>query len=263
MYKQTILCLMNDVTTFYNKKIYEKYNNLKNTKSHKRKDLGIKTNFPQLYESICFSRLTFLHTDYELHCDCATCLSDIEMNFDFDKKSNDLKEFRKHMMMKNVKKCKIKIKYYFCEKRIDTILNHIYKFALHNNTNIAILVPNEYQTVHKIINILVKYSNNLIKKISANTLSYSTINIHLVSPLHFTEGFCVNSSSIGLVLLNAFYYHMFLTHINYEELTSAIWKFKISNACLTIISDSNEIFDREHNILFEICDDLKIITSYQ
>lgn len=254
---------MNDITTFYNKKVYEKYNNLKNTKSHERTDLSVKTNFPQLCDTISFSNLTFLHTDHEIPCDCATCESEIEMNFDFDKTPNNINEFRQRVTMTNVKKCKIKNKYYCCKKRIDTILNYIYNFASNNNTHVVILVPNEGQTVCKISDIIIKNSNDLITKTNRNyKLRYLNTDIYLISMFHFMEGFCVNSSSIGLVILNAFYYHMFLTQLNYEELRSVIWKFKINNACLTMISDSNEIFDKEHNILFEICDDLKIITSY-
>lgn len=244
---------MNKITTFYRKKIYEKHNDLKTIGSHLRKDLSICTNFTQIYDDICNSQLNLIGHNYELRCDCDTCLSEIYMNLNVCDK-------RKRAHNQHILKCKIKNRHYNCKRRIDTILNYIYDFCSKNNCdNIVIIVPNQSDTVHKIINLILTHSKGLIVKNGPIQLHYQNTRIYLSSPLQFIEGFEINPAKVNLLLLNCFYYHMFVTSIYYEELLCLIWTFKSNNSKIVMISDPPEIFNKELNLFTQIFNDIKII----
>jgi hypothetical protein len=189
-------------------------------------------------------------------------MSEIDLNFDFNMKPSNLKERKKYAQMKTIMKCKIKNKYYNCKKRVETILNMIYNFASKDTRNIAIVVPNQHETIQKIINLIISQSNHKIIKMNRDNLKYLNTNIYLICPCHIEIGLDLAHMNIGLALLNGFYYHMFIRSLEYEELIFLIWNFKETKSMLVMVSDSNEIFDKEHGTLFKICDDLEICTSY-
>lgn len=249
---------MNEITLFYNKTIYEMYCDLKTKKCYEHRNLDIVTNFPELYDDISISNITFLNFNRDEQCKCDACLENIDINFDFNLKPTCLKESRKYALMKNIMKSKTKNKYYNCKQRIKAIIDYIYNYASHNdNMHVIILVPNQIETIQKIRNIIADNSNGKIVKTNFNRLRCMTSVISLISPIQVTCGFDINPRDIGLVILNAFYYHMF-TH-NYEELMCLIWKCRLYCTNFTLINDSTEIFGKERDQLFKICDGLKIL----
>ncbi len=127
------------------------------------------------------------------------------------------------------------------------------------------MVPTDSYIVKKISNTIINFSNGQILYGNSKTkltISKTNIQIHLISPLQFEEGFGFNPNSVKLVLLNGFYSHMYIKTIDYEEILSMCWRLR-EKSCFVMINDQiknplTDIFDKEKALILKLCSDIKI-----
>lgn len=149
---------------------------------------------------------------------------------------------------------------YLCETRINALIEELVKFTENtNNTvnkNIVLIVPNDAMTQYKIITKIIELSNGMIKKISFNKLELNSHLIYLVCPYSIVEGFSENPLNIGVVVLNGFYYHMYLSNLWIEEILYILSKFYSSE--IFVLNDNFQTFIKENTFIEKIFDELKI-----
>lgn len=248
--------MSSSIDHFYAKTIFEKFNGLKKAGIYEHKDFSLETNFPQYHSKLNQLNLNTIN----FNCECEACTSKIQLDL--------VTKSRLDRQKLHIKKTQIKNSIYNCSIRINLILNLIYAHSQNNSTNIIIVVPIEQPTINKIANLIQTHSQGRIFEIPQNKLVYGDTTIYLLSPQHFAEGFESNPNTIGLVLLNCFYSHMFLNSLNYEELIYMCWKFRSNNSeseqtKFTVILDSDELFDKENKIMEKLCLDLKMSFLYK
>jgi len=236
------------IDNFYSKQIYKKFHNLQSKKQHQQENLSLKYNFPTYNFTNSKSFVEFEN----FSCKCDKCILTDELD-NVDK--------RKVHIAKSIIKNRISN----CEIRIKWILDMIYNQIEISSKPIVIIVPKEQDTTNKIGNLLCEYSQNKITKLKQNCMVCDGIQIYLLSPHHLVEGFEIDPESVGMVLLNCFYSHMFIKSLDYEELVSLVWKFRPTNTNfikMVAILDQDKIFYKEIGIIKKICDDLQINLVY-
>lgn len=137
----------NKITSFYYEQICNKYN-------HRQINTNLKNVFPEQHESI--KPIQSIVLDYT--CDCVNC---IESNILINPIDNS----------DRIKQNQYKNKLYLCETRTNVICDYLFQQINLNNQNIILIVPSEYTTLNKIMNLIVKTSDNKFvkKKILWNT----------------------------------------------------------------------------------------------
>lgn len=252
---------MDIISEFYRNKIHDKYSALGQSGFYNYQNLSIEYNFPQLYDNLSFVYMESLDL---VECNCEICQEKNEI-----KNIQNIQNFNNFNKLLKFNKCKIrkyvnamKNKMYFCEKRIMSILHMIYDYVEQYNKDIVIIVPRGGVNIGKIKKILIKYSKGKIISTIHSKLKLDENFIHLISPNQFIEGCKINSETIGLVLLNGFYYHEFIQNILYEEMLNICWIFRNCSR-LVMIKDNNDIYNNENLIIKKICGDLKIVSQRQ
>lgn len=255
---QNILC-------WYRKQTYTKLKNLKLHGSHKHIEVGLKHNFPNVYNDLNWVRAYLLN----YICDCKCCqIANTKVcdnnvieytNNNETNSTNQLtnQEFNFRKLQKNkirIENVRNRNKIYECETRINLIINYIDNFTKNNSEDVIILIP--FNSIDKIIKILITKSNGKINKNTINTLKINNSKIFLLSPEHFVEGFDF-SCPIGVVLLNCFYSHVYFIRVYEEELLSALWGFR-GYAKIVLINDNIETFIPQMNHIKNLCEKMKI-----
>lgn len=163
-------------------------------------------------------------------------------------------QFNKMRIQQQVNKNKL----YLCETRTKALIDELIKFTENNDKNIVLLVPNEESTINKIKNKLIELSDGKIKKKFFNKLELNSHLIHLISPYYrysILEGFEENPENI-CVVLNGFYYHMYLSNLWIEEILYVLSKFNSSK--ILVLDDNFQTFIKENIFIKKIFDKLKI-----